>query len=466
MNALGSGFGFNISNGTSSLSLRQGEHVRICPLGPNKDFGELLTRRQIDLIRIATAVHVADGWVRRLESENGIRAPLLDIEVLDPDFWSHSAMMALLHNCVNFLSGGDDWTFRFARSANVRHERRGFLFRGQDSDALVALYSGGLDSAAGLAARLSQTRGRAVVPVNVRYQMQKAKLVWNHFRMLIRRGFTNRFDLMPFQVGAFVCNARIKRQLDIRMREVTHRCRPLLFMAVAGFVADSLAAPVVEVFESGIGSVNLPLVGGPADYRTSRSTHPHFLRLASDLLSRVNDARVDYVLPFADRTKAEMVAGLRELHLEELACQSVSCILHPLLRRGRQQCGHCPACVYRRQAMITAGISEAKDAYAVDLFAPSDPCRPVATKHIRPICAFHQQVARMAELDSGRAPEPLRRYLRATHAISYDAELPPHVEVHRRYRREWLEIISEAQRSGHPWVVSARPTAIALGAAS
>jgi 7-cyano-7-deazaguanine synthase in queuosine biosynthesis len=294
--------------------------------------------------------------------------------------------------------------------------------------------------------------------------MQKAKLVGDHFKMLIERGLITRHFLIPFQAGAFVRNGRLKREFDVRLREVTHRCRPLLFLVVAGLVADSLSAKVVEVFESGVGSVNLPLVGGPADFRTTRSTHPQFLRLISELLGHVNEATVQYILPFADRTKAEMTARLRELGMEELARKSISCILHPLSRRGWQQCGYCPACVYRRQALISAGIEEAHDAYAVDLFAAPDPHHAIPAKQMRWIRAFYQQVARLSDLDSGRTPEPFRRYLRATRAISSDDQLPPHVEVYRRYRQEWLALIADAQRRGLPWVSPARSPALALGA--
>lgn len=465
MNALEAGFGFKITDGGSTLSLRQGEHIRIYPTDKNEGFGEELTARQIDLIRIATAVHVADGWVRRLAVQNGLRCPSLEVEVLDVSFWSRPDTLSRLKGCVDFLSGGDDWSFRFVPSKVSRHDRRVSLFRGTDRSALVSLYSGGLDSAAGLAARLAAEPGRVVVPVTVRHQMQKAKLVADHFRMLVRRRLTTRNDLMPFQAGAFVRNGRIKSEFGVRLREITHRCRPMLFMAVAGLVADSLTAPVVEVFESGVGSINLPLVSGPADFRTTRSTHPHFLRLISALVSHVNDSAIEYVLPFADRTKAEMAGRLRELGLEELARKSVSCILHPLLRKGWQQCGHCPACVYRRQALIIAGIEEAKDAYAVDLFTPAEPCR-IPAKQLRPIRAFHQQVARLAELDDGRVPQCLRRYLRATHAISSDEQLASHAEVHRRYRREWLPLIADAHRRGLPWVAAARSPALALGATS
>lgn len=464
MNALDLGFGFTITDGGKSLTLRQGEHIRIYPTGRNKGFGEDLTARQIDLIRISTGVHVADGWALRKASVNRLRNPSLEVEVLDVPFWSKPDTLTFLKNCVDFLSGGDDWGFRFTASRLTRHDKRVSLFNGHDHDAIVAPYSGGLDSASGLAARMAAEPGRMFVPVTVRHQMQKSQLIRGHFNQLVDRGLIKRRDLSPFQAGAFIRNGQIKREFGTRFREITHRCRPLLFMTVAGLVAHSYSAPQVEVFESGVGSINLPLVSGPADYRTTRSTHPHFLRLVSALVSHVNDAPVQYVLPFAGQTKADLAAKLRELGLEELANKTISCILHPLRRDGWQQCGHCPACVFRRQAMRTAGIPEAEDAYAVDLFADQNTAKAIPVKQMQAIRAFHQQVARLCELDSGRAPVSFRRYLMATNAVTSDEQLAPHVEVYRRYRREWLELIADARRRGLPWITPARSLARAEGA--
>lgn len=237
-------------------------------------------------------------------------------------------------------------------------------------------------------------------------------------------------------------------------------------MCVAGLVANSLAATKVEVFESGVGSINFPLVSGPADYRTTRSTHPHFLRLISALVAHINDAPVEYVLPFSGQTKAEMAARLRDLGLEELARKSISCIVHPLRRNGWQQCGHCPACVFRRQAMITAGIVEAKGSYAVDLFAGPEDAKTIPTKQMQVIKAFHQQILRLGDLDRGCAPPCFKRYLLATHAVSNDQQLVPHVEVYRRYRQEWLALIAAARRRGLAWIPPARSLAQAEGATS
>src|SRR5262249_10970243 len=155
-----------------------------------------------------------------------------------------------------------------------------------------------------------------------------------------------------------------------------------------------------EIFESGVGAVNLPLMNGAADFRTTRSTHPHYLRLISKLVSHVNESDTRFVLPFVDRTKADLVKRAKELGLEELARKSVSCIVHPLKRKNKQ-CGACPACIYRRQAMITAGVSEKPSAYVVDLFSPR--CQPT-DKERQTIRTFQQQAGRLAELEKDRVP--------------------------------------------------------------
>jgi len=461
MNALTTSFGFKITYGDRSLSLREGRHFRMYPTGKHRGFGEGLSRRQIDLLRIGMAIHAADGWVPRHRLTNGHRCPVVDVEVLDTAFWSQPETYSRLKACVDFLSGGDDWNFHFLASASQRHDRSVDLFRGHDLSAFVALYSGGLDSASGLAARLSTEKGRMVIPVNLRYQMQKGKLVRDHFQLLVKERLADQADLRPFQAGAFFRNKRIFDDLGARLREVTHRCRPILFMSVAGLVADTVSTAEVEVFESGIGSVNLPLVNGLADYRTTRSTHPRYLRLISELVSHVNDSAARFVLPFARLTKAEMVKRVKDLGLEELARKSVSCILHPLRRKGSRQCGYCPACVYRRQAMLTAGIAEDRNTYNVDLFSP---LLGATEKQLQPIRAFHQQAGRLAELDKGRVPKFFRRYLYGTEAVTCDEEVGGYAELYGRYRREWDALIADARHRGLAWVVPTQSLAFAQGA--
>ena len=463
MNAFGASFGFTIEDGTRTLSLRANDHVRMYPKDGNGHLGSLMTERQIDLGRLATAIFVADRWARRSRRMNGHRDPTLSVEVLDRAFWSRPETDSLLRKCVDFVSGEDEWTFRFLPSSHHRHERQQSLLRGIDKSAVVCLYSGGLDSAAGLAARLEAMPGRTFIPVTVRHQMQKAKLVRDHFEMLTGSGLVRKADLHPLQVGAFVRNSRMKQDFGVRLMEHSHRCRSMLFMVVAGLVAAVEGISEVEVYESGVGAVNLPLTGGASDSRTTRSTHPNSLRLLSELLGHVNGTDVRFVLPFVAHTKAEMVGQLKRLGLRELARSSVSCVMHPLRRRGSRQCGHCAACVFRRQAMLTAGIAEDGDAYDVDLFSSPSSTEVIPESCFKMIRAFHQQVARLAELDSGRIPRNLREHLWVTNAVNSAEEVGAFSEVYRRYYREWTPLFEDARRRSLPWM-SASASVHAQGA--
>ena len=161
-----------------------------------------------------------------------------------------------------------------------------------------------------------------------------------------------------------------------------------------------------------------------------------------------------------------MVSMLKPLGLEKLARMSVSCVTHPLRRKGGQQCGICPACVFRRQAILTAGIAEDKSAYAIDLFAETAPARTIASKDMRWVKAFHQQVAHLHELDSGVVPACFRRYLRTTHVITNNSQISAHAEVYRRYRREWVLLIADARRRNFPWIAPDRTLAMAEGVTS
>ena len=94
----------------------------------------------------------------------------------------------------------------------------------------------------------------------------------------------------------------------------------------------------------------------------------------------------------------------------------------------------------------------------------SNPCGTTLAKLIR-----HTHfdslglVAALAERDDGRAPQCLRRYLQATHAISSDEQLAQHGVVHRHYRQEWLASIAEARRRGLPRVAPSRSPALTQG---
>ena len=80
--------------------------------------------------------------------------------------------------------------------------------------------------------------------------------------------------------------------------------------------------------------------------------------------------------------------------------------------------------------------------------------------------ALHEQIARLGDLDSGIVPAFFRRYLKTTGAAITDAQIAPHAEVYRRYRREWMLLVADARRRNFPWVTPAKSPAMTEGATS
>lgn len=442
MSMLNSAFRVRVSgDGITPLTFTAGEHFKL--FLPRSAYEEIrqLTARQVDLVRVGLAVHLADGWVKRLGANNGYRCPVVEVDLLDPCFWERPEVAGRLKRPLDFLSGGDDWTIRSRRDTFTPRNRQPSLFKTADAETVVTLQSGGLDSAAGLALRLMENCGQRVVPVTVRYQAQRGRVVNAQFAHLRDRGFARPGQIRPFQVGAFVKNTRLRRDFNVRLRETSHRCRPFLFFSVAGLAAHVEGAGAVEVYESGVGAVNLPLVSGRPGWCTTRSTHPEFLRLMADLVTHVNESKVRYTLPFGHMTKGEMVSGIARAGLASLARMTVSCITHPLRRGGgRRQCGTCPACVFRRQAMWRAGVSEGADAYVTDVFGGQP-----GEREARSLIAFRQQAARLTELDGPEVPAFFRRHLSSHRIASTEAEVAPYLDLFRRYRDEWAELEREVR---------------------
>jgi 7-cyano-7-deazaguanine synthase in queuosine biosynthesis len=452
---------FGDSPSKPGITLLAGRHFRLYPLGVRGDVSKRLSARMVDLLRLSLGVIVVDGLLRRDAASAGLRNPHIEVEVLDPAFWCGEEVARTLKTSLDFLSGDDDWHVRFVPDRTACHHYQDeFAFTGPTT---VCLYSGGLDSAAGLAARLREQPDRTYIPLIVRHQFLRGSLVKRQFDLLKRRYPVAPSQFLPLIIAAFVRNCRLYRDFGIRTRETSHRCRSFLFTALASVVAAVEGSDRMEIYESGIGAVNLPLTSGMSGWRTTRSTHPHFLRTMSRLVSLVVGRTITLELPFIDQTKASMVGVLAKDGLNELALTTVSCILHPLRRGNIKQCGFCPACVFRRYALQLAEIPEPRQSYHYDLFGSPAAFNRVPKKRLHALRAFLWQAERLAELDSaGSVPTFFRNHLLGTKVILDDTALAPFVELFRRYRREWLEIAARGQTRQWLWADWLAPRKVAV----
>lgn len=139
-----------------------------------------LPTRIIDLLRIASSVYFVDRISKRQRNGGPDRWPRrfsCSIEVTDAAFWNQETVNNLVKDALQFVSG-DTWELEFTQDAHSAptHDYlpfgTGSCF---DTPPIVCLYSGGLDSASGLARRLGDGIDAPLIPVVVRHRTDIAR---------------------------------------------------------------------------------------------------------------------------------------------------------------------------------------------------------------------------------------------------------------------------------------------------
>jgi hypothetical protein len=301
-----------------------------------------------DLIEIAAMTYAADrltprkadrdtadgsGWDRQLR---------LHIPVRSPDLWTDATRE--LTELLEWLTH-DDWTLMFCQlnpGTGSLDRSQGVLFDTVPDGSPAALFSGGLDSALGLARDLELDPVAVSVYTNSRMQATQR----NVFSRIC--GGRSRSIHLQYRVSL--------HQAD---RENTQRTRGLLFLAAGIGSAWGLGQDRLRVYENGIGAINLPYLRSQHGPQATRSMHPHTLRLAERLASKISGRPFRIDAPFLLSTKAEAVRSVPQISAATVAA-TVSCDAGFATRvPGARQCGTCTSCLLRRQSLLAAGRFDA-----------------------------------------------------------------------------------------------------------
>ena len=437
-----------------------GKDFRLDFEAPGRFFCGDLPPRLVDLMRVAMAIYAVDRLVRRRanESRSWRRDLSVRVEVLDPDFWGSPEIHDRLQEAVEFVSG-DFWDFEFTRGRSSYEGTSPLLTRAFASESpLVCLYSGGLDSAAGLSPGLRDCADRPVLPVTVKHQPRQHVLIGDQFKRL-----RDRFGV---RIEPLIIKAAMIRPVGSRWRkeESSQRGRSFLFATAGAVAAVMSGVESVDVYESGIGAINVPLMAGMLGTTATRGCHPEFLRRMSRLASVVAGRDVAFRLPFLDRTKGEMVRFLKGAGLADLARGTVSCVRYPTGHHSYQQCGYCPACLFRRQAMLVAGIRERRGTYSFNLFGPAKHVNRIRPERLDSLRAFLMQAASLATVQTtGRLPNPVDRHLRDTLILRPGDSPEPIIKLLSRNREEWQAIADAGRRKGYDWARLLDPARTLVG---
>jgi len=422
-----------------------GQHFRLDHQAISDYLRVPLADRMVDLLRIASTVYFVDRVVRRNRSgktKEWARSITCSIELRDAGFWGRPEIQELLEQTVGFVSG-DNWSFEFKQGKD-KENPCGHRLKLADTPPLVCLYSGGLDSAAGLACRLTEGIDRPIIPVVIRHRSDIAKTAVRQLK-----GLEDHFGTSLFPLTTMLSTVRPRR---LGSEEPSQRARSFLFLSVGGVVAWATDSEGFELYESGIGAVNVPLLAGMEGSQATRSCHPAFVKGMARLLSLVAERPIAVRLPYIGLTKGEVVKGLLPTELQQLSRSTVSCVNYPVRhKRDRtwKACGVCPACIFRRVSLHAAGVEDFPEIYDLDLLSPVfDRSGPKKLKYLKAFLLF---VDHLADLNENRLPIVLVRHLRETDMLDSGVSVQSCIDLYQRYRTEWLGFLARAQSNGCQW---------------
>ena len=322
-------------------------------------FCHAISGRMADLLEVAMSVYAADRRsLRDYKGANtGHRRIRIRLGVRDPGFWSRSEMNDQLSDYLSWLSD-DEWSICFVKrdAPATAAESDQFLFSlPPEQPARVSLFSGGLDSLAGLAYHANEDPISSCILVsgytNERLadkQRRQASLVRRTWRNSPVRGHNTAISHVAIPFGIDGGNKA--------REEKSQRTRALAFLAFGVATALQAQTNTLWVYENGIGAMNLPLNAAQLGVDNYRGVHPRSLKMAEDLFQLALQQSIHIQNRFLFHTKVEMCRALVDAGLSEVARETISCDSFPMRVPNKTHCGQCTSCILRRQALHCSGL--------------------------------------------------------------------------------------------------------------
>jgi hypothetical protein len=383
-----------------------------------------------DLIEIAARIYAIDRLVERptdpaLRSGSSWGRDLrVEMPVRSPRLWNNH--VDRLTELLAWLTD-DSWSLEFSRlseGAGPLDESQGYLFEMVPRGSIPVLFSGGLDSAAGLAVGLADSDVVAISVDTNNWMQHVQQRVLKELRALYPR------ECVPLRYRVSVGASGV---------ESSQRSRGLLFLAVGIATSWALRQNRLRVFENGIGAINLPYLRSQFGSQATRSMHPRTLWLAEQLAAAVGSRPFRIETPTLAATKAQVVSAA-PISADSALALTVSCDTGFAARvRQHAPCGICTSCLLRRQALHAAGKANLDAAASYRASAPE---RSVAFQ------AMMWQVARLRTCLA--QPDPWIAMVSEFPELLDTAPLAPTdvVSLYRSYVREWQGLHTTSWTSG------------------
>ena len=340
----------------------------------SRAFCQALPANLADLLDVVMAVYAADRRSPRdfKRASAGQRSISVRVGVRNPGLWATTEIAHELGELLYWLSE-DKWFFEFAKrqAAPSSAESERFLFQlPPEPPVTVSLFSGGLDSLAGLVAHDQKGSGGTDVLVSgyTHHRLAHQQRLQVDFIRSARRH--DGLPTEPTEIRHVAVPFGIRKPLG-HQEEKSQRTRALVFLTLGVATTLQAGTDTLWVYENGVGALNLPLNETQLGIDNYRGVHPRSLMLAQDFLSLALDQPVHLRNPFLFSTKAQMCKSLVGSGIADAVSHTVSCDGFPQrIRNQPSQCGRCTSCILRRQSLQASGLEQFDRGYRYDVLRP------------------------------------------------------------------------------------------------
>ena len=308
-----------------------------------------LEDRVLDLLEIASYVFCADRSCTRgrrdsLEFHDWSRVMEFHIKVRDIGFWTREDVQEALSCALCWMTGDKSYSFRF-QGGHKTAPAHLFDLEGAiefPDNCSVALFSGGLDSLAGVAHHLDTT-SRKICLVSHRSQPGTVK-TQKALYLALEKKYAGRVIFYPF-----TCTLT-----GTKAQEETQRSRAFLYSSIAFAVSSALSEDAFTLFENGVTAFNFRKRRDMFGARASRTAHPRTTWLLQELFNLVKGVPLRIHTPFLFKTKADVFEIIRTTECADLISSCTSCSRTYQTLGGATHCGGCTQCIDRRFAAFAS----------------------------------------------------------------------------------------------------------------
>lgn len=308
-----------------------------------------------DLLEIAGYLFAADRITYRGKDDSDelhswSREFEIHIKVRDKKFWERNDIKELLSNTLQFITGDHKYTFHFYQQEEPDFPSSLFddskFTIDTKKKASIVLFSGGLDSLAGVIERLEESKEEICL---VSHQSGQGGVISTQNKL-----FAALTEKYPGRCKHYTFNCGLHLTPTI---DESQRTRGFLYTSVAFVLAHNFKQDTIYVPENGITSLNLPMTQDLMNGRASRTTHPKTIGLLQKLFTLIHGKEFKVIQPYLLNTKTEVIEIIKKYKREDLICSSVTCS-NTRQSKDRTHCGKCIQCIDRIFATHGAEIQE------------------------------------------------------------------------------------------------------------